>query len=136
MNTIYNSHQLSQRNASNAMTSKIVDVAIPRFTNVNAIIFPIIASQSLQSSTEWTTWITHRTPTKAGLAELGADLTRLRIVHVSKETDVRWMVWQALALGNSHTVIAEQTAWPNSDMMDMERAAQQGQTRAILMSLK
>jgi cell division inhibitor SulA len=134
MNTIYQSHTSRKYDANNPATKKIVVVAIPRFTDSNAIIFPIIASQSLPSSNKWATWITHRTPTKTDLALLGTDLSRLRIVHVSKETDNRWIVWQALAQGNSHTVIAEQEAWTNNDIGDMEDAAQHGGTKGILLA--
>jgi cell division inhibitor SulA len=114
---------------------KIAELIIPSFTESNAIILPILASLSQQSGHQWTTWITHRTPSKATLESMGADLSRLRIVRIKKASDARWVVWQALAQGNSHTVIAEQECWGKDDIKDMELAADAGNCRGILVTL-
>lgn len=115
-------------------TRRIAEIIIPDFTESNAVILPMIASLSKYASDQWTTWITHRRPSKLLLEMMGADLSRLRIVHVKADTDNRWIVWQALAQGNSHNVIAEQTFWDEKDIIDMEIAGNEGNCRGILIT--
>lgn len=115
---------------------RIAEVIIPHIDDNHAVILPIIASLSQHNSEQWTTWITDRTPSKKALESMGADLSRLRIVHTSETTDTRWITWQALAQGNSHTVIAEQAHWEESELENMEVAAHNGDTRGILITLR
>ncbi|MFT5420920.1 MAG: cell division inhibitor SulA [Candidatus Endobugula sp.] len=147
MNTVYDNYSYSNETQTDPLptlpaveprpkkTRKIAELIIPSFTESNAIILPILASLSQQSGQQWTTWITHRTPSKAMLEQMGADLSRLRIVHIKKTSDARWVVWQALAQGNSHTVVAEQGHWRQDDIKDMELAADTGNCSGILVTL-
>jgi len=112
----------------------VSEVIIPSFADNNAIITPIIASLTQQTSDRWTTLITSRTVDKALLESLGAELSRLRIVYVAANADARWVIWQALAQGNSHNVIAEQAHFDTSDIEAMEVAAVEGKCNGILVS--
>ncbi len=113
----------------------IAEVIIPEFTESSSIILPIVASMTQQQASGWTTWVTPDMPSKTALESLGADLSRLRIVHVNNIDDARWIIWQALAQGNSHTVIAEQSVWNTQDVVDMEVAALKGNnTTGILVT--
>jgi cell division inhibitor SulA len=117
-------------------TRTVSEVIIPSFTDNSTIISPIIASLTQQTSDRWTTWITSRVVNKTLLESLGANLSRLRIVHVNANDDARWVIWQALAQGNSHNVIAEQTCFDACDIEAMEVAATEGKCHGILISCK
>jgi cell division inhibitor SulA len=146
MNTAYHDHFSNSDTIQRVATpipsrlparqpQKIAEIIVPNFSESSLIVLPIIASLSQQPSNQWMTWITHRKPSKAMLQSLGANLHHLRIVHTKKHEDCRWIAWQALAQGNSHTVIAEQGYWSKEDLYSMETAAEESNTRGILISL-
>ncbi|MFT6221818.1 MAG: cell division inhibitor SulA [Candidatus Endobugula sp.] len=112
----------------------VSEVIIPSFSDSKIVVPTIIASLTQQASDRWTTWITTTVPNKALLSSLGACLSRLRIVYINPEKDTRWIIWQALAQGNSHNVIAEQTHFLPSDIERMEKAATQGKCKGMLIS--
>lgn len=113
----------------------ISEVIVPNFTKNHCVVSPIVAAMSQSASSDWITWITHRMPSRTQLEILGAKLSRLRIIYIKENTDARWIVWQALAQGNSHSVIAEQSIWDKTDIKDMETAAKIGNTQGILVTL-
>jgi hypothetical protein len=115
-------------------TRAVSEIIIPSFSDSKIVVPTIIASLTQQASDRWTTWITTTVPNKALLTSLGARLSRLRIVYINPEEDTRWIIWQALAQGNSHNVIAEQTHFLPSDIERMEKAAAQGKCKGILIS--
>lgn len=112
----------------------IAEVIIPSFSDSDTIVPPIVASLSQQKSNRWTTWITSKTPNKDRLTTLGANLSRLRIVYINPNDDARWIIWQALAQGNSQYVIAEQGFYEKSDIALLESAAAQGNCTGIIIS--
>lgn len=114
---------------------KIAEVIVPNFNDNHSVILPIAASLSHHQSEKWTTWITHKMPSKAQLTLMGANLSCLRIIHIKEHSDARWIIWQALAQGNSHAVIAEQRYWAKEDIKDMEIAAKNSDTQGILVTL-
>jgi cell division inhibitor SulA len=115
-------------------TRAVSEVIIPSFSDSKVIVPTIIASLTQQASDRWTTWITTTVPNKTLLSSLGACLSRLRIVYINPEEDNRWIIWQALAQGNSHNVIAEQAHFSPSDIQRMEIAATQGKCNGMLIS--
>jgi cell division inhibitor SulA len=115
-------------------TRAVSEIIIPSFSDSKIVVPTIIASLTQQASDRWTTWITTTVPNKTLLTSLGARLSRLRIVYINPEEDTRWIIWQALAQGNSHNVIAEQTHFLPSDIERMEKAATQGKCKGILIS--
>jgi cell division inhibitor SulA len=112
----------------------VSEVIIPSFTDSKIVVPTIIASLTQQASDRWTTWITTTLPNKALLSSLGACLSRLRIVYINPEEDTRWIIWQALAQGNSHNVIAEQAHFSPSDIQRMEVAAIRGKCKGMMVS--
>ena len=113
-------------------TRHIAEIIVPQFSERDTLLLPMISAFTQQSSERWTTWITSRQPSKALLKSMKVDLSCLRIVHMDSSTDSRWVIWQALAQGNSHTVIAEQATYSSSDISAMEDAAARGDCKGIL----
>jgi cell division inhibitor SulA len=139
MNTAHTSghslEQLESRQSQDVHARHIAELIVPNFNDNDSVILPIAASLSVHQSEKWTTWITHKIPSKSQLTMMGANLSRLRLIHINEHSDVRWIIWQALAQGNSHAVIAEQRAWSKEDIKDMEAAAKNGHTQGILVTL-
>ncbi|ODS24647.1 hypothetical protein AB835_02665 [Candidatus Endobugula sertula] len=109
----------------------IVEVIVPHTIDSTLIVLPMISSLTQQTSERWITWVTHRTPNKQYLLNNGAKLDKLRIVHVTKYSDVRWITCQALVQNNSHTVVAEQDDWSDGDINLLESAGIKGNTQGI-----
>jgi len=114
---------------------RIAELIITRNQQSLPILSPIVASLSQHNAEQWTTWVTCRMPNKYLLEQMGANLSRLRIIVAERNEDVQWLVWQALAQGNSHSVIAESTAWTHSDMTAMQEAAERGLCEALLVTV-
>ena len=130
------SSQPQEVNNEQYIAEVVIPQSIVHVVNVNSIILPIIASLTQQSSERWITWITHRQPDKASLLQCGVDLNKLRVIHVSKNEDTRWILWQALAQGNSHTVLAERSYWNLKDKEYLEEAGSSGNTNGIAITLR
>ncbi len=121
---------------------RMTEVIIPQGQNSSHIIFPLVASLSNQASNDsniktkeqqrWITWITDRKPNSEQLASFGADTAALRVIHTKRNNDSRWIMWEALNTGNSHTVIADLENISASDIEQMESAAKNGNCMGIL----
>ena len=123
--------QAKTQHAIGNIPHRITEVLIPQGQNSNAIVMPLVASLSNQQHEGWLTWITHRKPSKEQLALLGAKQQKLRIVHIKKETDSRWVMWEALSKGNSHTVIVDSHQLTEEDITALEVAAASGDCLGI-----
>ncbi len=121
---------------------RMTEVIIPQGQNSSHIIFPLVASLSKQASNDsniatkenqrWITWITDRKPSSEQLSSFGADIESLRVIHTKKYNDSRWIIWEALNTGNSHTVIADLESITANDIEQMESAAANGNCMGIL----
>lgn len=135
MNTARNRYQ------DTVLTSQacVTEIIIPQTGNSTQIIFPLVASMSHNNpskkqsqETRWLTWLTDRKPTLAQLESYNVMSDAIRLIHIDRNNDNRWLLWEALSKGNSHTVIADIEHIHNEDILAMEAAAQQGQATGIL----
>lgn len=94
---------------------------------------PMIAHLSRQDHSRWLTWITREPVSHRLLEAYGVDTKRLRLVYCKDDERQLWVTWDALALGNSHTVIASPGRLGKSVLAQLETAATQGQCRALLL---
>lgn len=144
MNTAYSHQNHNTYSAANvvnhsdnaisdsSITRRVTEVIIPQEHNSNAIVLPLAASLTQQSGQRWLTWITHRKPSKQSLLQLGAKIQRLRIIHTHPADDNRWIIWEALSAGNSHTVIADLDFLSREEQQVMEAAANKGNCSGII----
>ena len=138
MNTTLNHYQ-----TNTAQHRRITEIIIPQGQNSNTIVFSLVASLSKQpaekaitkksETTRWVTWITGRKPNIQQMHNMGASANILRMVHTQKTNDYRWVLWEALRTGNSHTVIADMKCLSDSDLKDMEAAAAIGKCNGIIL---
>ena len=116
--------------AHDAHEHKIAEVIVTE-GNCQALLLPIISAFS-QHNSRWLTWITDKVPAKERLLTYGINLNTLRVIYINRQQDSRWLIWEALAQGNSHAVIAELGKLTIQDMNTMEKAAIQGNTQGII----
>lgn len=143
MNTLRKNTDLNRsinNKAQGFIKSRMTEVIIPQGQNSNHILFPLVASLSKQQENEllhsntkrWVTWITDRKPSKQQLDSFGSNNINIRIIHTRVQEDNRWIIWEALNKGNSHTVIADIASVTKDDITQFESAAKHGYCVGIL----
>ena len=113
-----------------ANEQKIAEIIVAR-ESCQTVLMPLIATFS-HYGRRWLTWITDSVPSKEQLLTHGVNLQTLRLIYISQHQDSRWLIWEALAQGNSHTVITEPGQLARKDLCLMESAAIQGGTQGII----
>lgn len=98
-----------------------------------AMVMPMIAHLSQQNDGRWLTWVTREAIPHRLLQDFNVDTQRLRLVHCKDSEQQLWVTWDALTLGNSHTVIASPGKLNRRDLAHLEKAANHGQCQALLL---
>jgi cell division inhibitor SulA len=123
-------------NPQSTIRHRMTEVIIPDHHMSHSVIFPLVASisqvQQKNPAQPWLTWITHHKPSIAMIQSFGASLDNLRIVHTQENSDNRWIIWEALQKGNSHTVIADSDFLSQEDITELEQAAKIGHCSGII----
>jgi len=96
------------------------------------LLLPMIAHLS-KSRRRWLTWLTPGPIDRRMLEAYQVELNSIRLIHTSEQRDCRWVLWEALAQGNSHTVIASPGHLSDKDLRQLEIAAQGGACQGLLL---
>ena len=102
-----------------------------RSPELSVLLLPLLAHLSRDDS-RWITWVGPSGANRGLLQEYGVDIRRVRFVATNSGEDQRWMLWEALHAGTSHTVIADGSSLSEDDMLHLEQAAAEGSCRALL----
>lgn len=81
----------------------------------------------------WVTWITDRAIDKKALMEMGVNTKVFRILTCANKTDLLWVTWEALSSGTSHTVITEAGRLSETEIAQLEHAAEIGQSQGLIL---
>lgn len=100
------------------------------------ILLPMLAHLSHGNRDRWLTWIAPGPIDRQLLEQYGVDASQLRLIHIPSDQDSRWVIWQALAEGNSHTVIASPGLLSDREMARFEEAAQAGNCQGLMLRLR
>lgn len=100
------------------------------------LLLPMVAHLSQSHPDRWVTWVNPGVIDRHTLERYGVDTRRIRLIHTGNPEDVRWIAWEALATGTSHTVIAAPGKLTRKDVQALEEAAQRGQCQGLLLSLR
>ena len=100
------------------------------------LLLPMVAHLSRTPSDRWLTWISPGPVDRRLLERYGVDTRSIRLIHPPETDDSRWILWEALAKGNSHTVIASPGALSDRELKQLEAAALQGQCQALLLRVR
>ncbi|WP_049721947.1 hypothetical protein [Gilvimarinus polysaccharolyticus] len=98
-----------------------------------SMILPMVAHLCRQDSQRWLTWVTSEPLPAALLISFGIDPLRLRQVHCRDSEQQLWVTWDALELGNSHTVIASPGTLSQAQERHLEQAAYAGNSQALIL---
>jgi cell division inhibitor SulA len=100
------------------------------------LLLPMVAHLSRSCPDRWLTWVNPGPIDRHELERYGVDTTRVRLIHTHKPQDVRWIAWEALTKGNSHTVIAAPGKLTKREVQLLESAAQRGECQGVLLRLR
>lgn len=123
--------------AQSGVTELVLSHESPDLAN---LLLPMLAFLSNQRDAahqnRWITWVAPQGIDKALLQQYGVDTGKIRLIHISKPEDILWITWEALAAGNSHTVIASPGKLSEKELRQLEAAAHQGQTQGLLLRFR
>lgn len=100
------------------------------------LLLPMVAHLSQSYPDRWLTWVNPGVIDRHALELYGVDTRCIRLIHTGNPQDVRWIAWEALATGTSHTVIAAPGKLTWKDVQLLEEAAQRGQSQGLLLRLR
>lgn len=131
-------HKLSpsRSNAVRGITEIVLPAAIE---HQSAYVLPMLAHLSRQTEDRWFTWIAPRawiSPqgiNRKLLQDFGFALDKLRIIHTHNDDETRWVLWDALAMGNSATVVASYESLSAQEIGKLEEAARIGDAQGLLL---
>lgn len=101
-----------------------------------ALLMPMIAYLSNTSKDRWITWIAPHNISRELLESHGVNTQYIRVIHCSEKLNLLWVTWEALAVGNSHTVISSPGKLTDKELNQLEVAAVQGQCQGLLLRVR
>lgn len=101
-----------------------------------ALIMPMIAFLTQSCVNRWVTWIAPQHLSREFLESFGVDTRYVRLIHCSDEASRLWITWEALAAGNSHTVISSPGKLTDKELKQLEGAAHQGKCQGLLLRVR
>lgn len=101
-----------------------------------SFLMPMIAFISQSCKNRWVTWIAPTHVTRDFLQSYGVDTQYLRLIYSADEARSLWITWEALAAGNSHTVISSPGKITDKELKQLENAAYQGQCQGLLLRVR
>ncbi len=134
MNRKHNSHQYSAEVSSPCgITELIIADDSPEQAS---FLMPMIAFISQSCKSRWVTWVAPSHLNREFLHSYGVDTRFLRLIHCADEARRLWITWEALAAGNSHTVISSPGKLTDKELKQLERAAFQGHCQGLLLRVR
>lgn len=101
-----------------------------------SLLFPMLAFLSQQAQDQWITWVAPKGIDRSLLNQYGVDTRKIRLIHANTAEDVLWITWEALATGNSHTVIASPGKLTDKELCQLESAAHKGLSQGLLLRFR
>lgn len=132
-NALRNFPPTTSNAGSSTATGSVTELVLTRHApDQAALLLPMIAWLSHNSAGRWISWVTSTNITRQLLEKFGVNTRNLRIIHCTDDQQARWITWEALARGNSHTVIASPGKLNDIEFAELEQAANSGQCQGIL----
>ncbi|QEY14957.1 hypothetical protein D0C16_02600 [Cellvibrio sp. KY-GH-1] len=101
-----------------------------------SLLMPMIAFLSNSSQDRWITWIAPHNISRELLESYGVNTRYIRVIHCHDQLSLLWVTWEALAAGNSHTVISSPGKLTDKELNQLEQAAAQGQCQGLLLRVR
>ncbi len=101
-----------------------------------SLLMPMIAFLSNSSQDRWITWIAPHNISRELLESYGVNTRYIRVIHCNDQSSLLWVTWEALAAGNSHTVISSPGKLTDKELNQLEMAATRGQCQGLLLRVR
>lgn len=101
-----------------------------------ALLLPMLAYLSKTCHDRWITWVAPHNITRQSLESFGIDTRLIRLIHCHEQHNTLWITWEALAAGNSHTVIASPGKLTDKELKQLEAAAMRGNCQGLLLRVR
>lgn len=119
--------------ANTAITGGVTELVLtPHAPDQAALLLPMVAWLSHNSEGRWITWVTSAPVTRQLLNRFGVNTRHLRMIHCVDDQQARWITREALARGNSHTVISSPGKLSDREFAELEHAATLGECQGVL----
>ena len=100
------------------------------------LLLPMIAFLSNSCSDRWITWVAPHNVDRKLLEGYGVNTRFMRLIHCTDPQHALWVTWEALAAGNSHTVIASPGKLSDKELGQLETAATLGKCQGLLLRVR
>lgn len=118
--------------ATSTNPSSLTELVLTQHSpDANLLLLPMLAHLS-KDCNRWITWISDTRIDRQLLEQFGVDTKKIRLIHSDCTESTRWILWEALNGGTSHTVIATPGIISESELAHLETAAQAGKSRGLL----
>lgn len=128
---------LNQSSRENPVQTGITELVITNSQDQYQLwLLPMIAHLSRLDNDRWLTWINPSAIDKQALVTYGADLERIRLVHLNPQQTDLWAIWEAMSAGSSHTVVATPGLVSEKQLQQLEQAANRGLCQGLLLRFR
>ncbi len=129
------SHQqpTSRQQPSSGVTELVLTSDAPEQL---VLLLPMIAFLSNSCSDRWITWVAPHNVDRELLESYGVNTRYIRMIHCTDAQNALWITWEALAAGNSHTVIASPGKLSDKELAQLEVAAAKGNCQGLLLRIR
>jgi cell division inhibitor SulA len=126
--------QQKQSNPNTGVTEVVLpgDIESRKSEAQLTMVLPMLAHLSHQAKDRWFSWIAPKGISKQILNDYGFDLSKVRLIHTRSEEETLWVLWQALAEGNSEAVVASPGRLTDKAFNSLEQAASYGNSQGLL----
>ena len=132
-----NNAPLSNNNAPYQTSSGITEVVLTSDSAEQlALLLPMIAYLSQCCTDRWITWVAPYNVDKKLLESYNINTKYIRLIHCVDIQHALWVTATALAIGNSHTVIASPGKITDKELMQLELAAMKGNCKGLLLRVR
>lgn len=100
------------------------------------LLLPMIAFLSNSCTDRWITWVAPHNVDRELLESYGVNTRYIRMIHCTDSQHALWVTWEALAAGNSHTVIASPGKLTDKELSQLEVAAVKGKCQGLLLRIR
>ncbi len=128
-------HILTSPNSERAKNSSITEVFLS-CKNSSDIVLPMLSYLSKNNCDKWLTWISSSSFNSTKLKSYAFNQSGTRLVRTATDDESLWIFWEALKIGNSHTVVADLSFLSERSRFELEQAAAIGNTQGIVLIQK
>lgn len=120
---------------NNALAGGITEIVVANSSvDLQQLVYPMLAHLSQQCNDKWFTWISNNASSeKQSLSKFHFAKDKVRLIASKSKQEALWLTWDALARGNSETVVAMISELSEAERQQLEEAAYLGKTQGIVL---